>query len=217
MKTSQEILDKSANNSILKETGILLVLFGASLISIFGIYNTFSDYNLVHVLSTISDPIEKYANYAVALIFSVFMIILNGVNFRKKALLEKGSFLLTSIITLTILGGIVFYYATNLFYPIISLIVLGITLYLLDLVFVTIGLKGFFFFLVIFLFSLIGIYKTGYHSVTGLTTIAQIFISLILFISATYPRLKRIFLRINTGDNVDISNTGYDEDSSIED
>jgi hypothetical protein len=213
----QEKMLQTESNSIVKELTILFVLVFLSFVSVFGLYNTFSDYNLFNFLWAIPDSTEKYANFAIAILFAVTMGILQGVNFKKKTLMGKLSFIFFVLAMVVSIVSIVLFFTNSLVPPVMTILIVGITMYLFDLVFMTIGLKGFFFFLLVFSFGLIEVYKQGYHSGAGLFTIGEIFLALILFISATYPRLKSLFFKIGTRDNIDISNTGSDDNSGEDD
>jgi len=202
-----ENLNKQEN---IKSYAILVGVFILSLISVFGIYNTFSDLNLYKMILHIQNTSDKIANAVIALIFTATMLILQGVNFKKKELSAKIKIL--SLLALFILSiiAIVFMFTTTIVYPLITMLIVGISLYLFDMVFSTLGLKGFFFFILIFGLILIAMAKAHLSS-TFLISIGELFLSFILFISATYPRLKAIVFKISIRDNIDISNTGGED------
>ena len=88
------------------------------------------------------------------------------------------------------------------------------------MLFDTIGTKGFFFFLVIFLLIVTGIYKAGIHSNIVLINLIEWVFVLIIFIGTTYPSLRRVLFKVGTQNNVDISDTGsnsFEEHHSLDD
>jgi len=184
-----------------------------SFISVFGIYNTFSDINLINIIGKISDPTEKYANYFILFLTMLTMIVLQGINFKRKDLFDKISVLFGIIIVIATVIAVIFFFTNSIVYPAISLLIVGISTYLLEMVFDTIGTKGFFFFLLIMSLGIIGVYKAGFHSNTLLINLTETVFALIIFIGATYPRIKSTFFKIGVRDNVDISNTGDDNSS----
>ncbi len=195
------------NHSTLKEILLLLFLFVLSFISVFGIYNTFT-INLIHIISHIPDTTERYANYAIMFLFIVTMLIIQGINLKKRDLFGKASVILGIIAMVAAILAIILFFTKSLLYPLLSLVIIAITMYMLELVFVTIGTKGFFFFLTLFGVGIIALYKAGHTDIKFLVTLAEAAIALLLFLAATYPRLKALFLRIGTRDNIDIPNEG---------
>jgi len=208
-------------HSINKDIFIIFGVFIISLISVFGIYNTFGFGDIYHVILNIEKDTDRYANIAIGVIFGLTMIVLQGVNFKKKDLLGKAGFLFTIGVLIASIVAIIFFFTTSITYPLFTMFVIGISIYMFDLVFLTLGVKGFFFFLSIFSIITVGIYKglhsLGYDSSTLIVFIAELLVSLILFFSATYPRIKQVVLKIGTRDNIDISNTGSADNSDYED
>jgi hypothetical protein len=193
--------------STLKEVLTLLFLFVLSLFSVFGVYNTFT-LDLIEIIEHIPDPQERWANYAIMILFVIVMGTLQGINLKKKDLFGKIGVILGIGAAIAAILAIVLFYSNNLFYPILSMLIIGTTMYMLELVFLTIGPKGFFFFLTLFGVGLIALYKQGYHDFSFLVTVAELALALLLFIAATYPRLKALMFSIGTRDNIDIPNTG---------
>lgn len=188
-----------------------------SFIAVFGIYNTFSDINLISMIGKITNQNEKYANYFILSLTIVTMVTLQGINFKKKALMAKAGVIISIFIIIAIILGTIFYFTTSLLYPVISLIIVGLTTFLLDMVFDTMGTKGFFFFLLLMSLGILGIYKAGFHSTGLIMTLSETVLALIIFIGATYPRLKSSLFKIGVRDNVDISNTGSDDFDNSDD
>ena len=212
----EEEIEKIKNSSVNKNIMIIISIFILSLISVFGIYNTFGIGDIYHMIINIDKDSDRYANITIGVIFGVTMIILQGVNFKRKTIMEKGVFLFGIAILLGIIMTLVFSFTHTIIYPLITMVIIGISIYLFDFVFVTLGVKGFFFFLSIFSLVIIGLLKAGISS-TSLIFLVEFLISIILFLSATYPRIKQILFKIGTRDNVDISNTGNNESDSDSD
>jgi len=193
-------------NNIKKDIIILISLFLLSFISIFGIYNTFT-INLIDILNSIPNSGERYANYLILGLFVLTMGVLQGINLKKKDLFGKLSVIVGIIVMIAVILTIILFYTKSLMYPILTMVIIGITMYLLELVFVTIGTKGFFFFLTLFGLGIVWLYKSGVKEYTILVTVTELAIVLLLFIAATYPRIKNLMFHIGTRDNIDISNS----------
>jgi len=213
INTESTLNNSSKNRDILIIVGIFLL----SLISVFGIYNTFGLGDIYHLVVNIEKDSDRYANIAIGIVFGITMIVLQGVNFKRKTIIEKGFFLIGVAALISIIIALVFFFTHTIIYPLIIMIVIGISVYLFDFVFVTLGVKGFFFFVSIFSIFIIGLVKVGINS-TFLIFLIEFLLSIILFLSATYPRIKQLMFKIGTRDNVDISNTGdSDSDNDSED
>ena len=196
-----------------KELIKILFIGLISFLAIFGIYNTFT-INLIEILNGINVPKEKYANYFILIVTMVTMVVLQGINFRKKHLMEKMStILILSLIVASILA-VIFFFTSTIIYPLLSLMIVGLTTYLLDLAFATLGLRGFFFFVLGLSLAVLAFYKLGFHSSEFLINMGQVVLALILFLGATYPRIKSNLFKIAVRDNVDISNTGSEDNET---
>ena len=194
----------------------ILLIGVLSFVAIFGIYNTFT-INLVHILNGIEVPKEKYANYFILIVTMVTMITLQGINFRKKHLMEKMSTILILILIVATILATIFFFTSTIVYPLLSLLIVGLTTYLLDLAFMTLGVRGFFFFILGLSFAVLAFYKLGFHSSTFLINMGQVVLALILFLGATYPRIKKDLFKIAVRDNIDISNSGSEDSENHED
>ena len=209
-KSQKDNIDSKFNMDYLK-IGLLAIL---SFISVFGIYNTFSDYNLVSFIGNIEDTQERYANYFILILAMVTMLILQGINFKRKALGEKLLILLGLMAAIAIAITVIFVFTNSIIYPLISLLIIGISTYLLEMFFDTMGTKGLFFFMLLMSLTVIAVYKAGFHSNALLFNMAESIFAIILFLGATYPRIKSSLFKIGVRDNVDISNTGTDDSDS---
>lgn len=207
------VTEKQENQKSLNSDWYKILFIGIlSFIAVFGIYNTYSHINLISMIGQISDPNEKYANYFILGLTIVTMTALQGINFKKKTLMGKAGVLIAIFVIITIILVTIFYFTTSLLYPVISLLIVGLTTFLLDMVFDTMGTKGFFFFMLIMLLFVMWIYKQGFDSANLIITLTEGAMALIIFIGATYPRLKSTLFKIGMRDNVDISNTGSNSD-----
>ena len=201
-----------------KTSKTLLIVMGiliASFVSIFGVYNTFSDINVIEMIWNIDDTKEKVANFGIVILFMITMVALQGIHFKRKGLFEKGYILFGVGVMIASIGFLMFFFSNNIMYPLISIAVIGLTLFLFELVFMTIGLKGLFFVLIIFSIALISLLKKGHvEEIATIVTLIEVGLALVLFIGATMPRLKSLILRIGTRDNVEFDNNGggYDDD-----
>lgn len=205
--------EETKNTSTWKEIGILAALFAISMVSVFGIYNVFT-INLIDLISKIPDASERYANYAIAAMIAVMFAVLQTVNMKKRDSFGKIGVILFIILTAVAILGITLFFTKSLLYPFMSLLLIGMLAYMFDLVFSTIGAKGFFAFTVLFGLGIVALYKNGVDAPKTLITLAELSMALILFIAATYPRIKALMFHIGTRDNIDIENTStaVDED-----
>lgn len=191
--------------SILKEVSILIVLLVISLVSVFGIYNTFT-INLIDTIAKIPDDTERYANYAIITMIVTMFAVLQTVNMKKKDAFGKVGVILFILLTAVAILGIVLFFTDSLLYPLASLILIGLLAYMFDLVFSTIGAKGFFAFTLLFGLGIVALYKNGVDAPKVLITLGELAMASILFVAATYPRLKALLFHIGTRDNIDIDN-----------
>jgi hypothetical protein len=185
------------------------MLFALSLLSVFGIYNTFTT-DLIDIINRIPDNTEKIANYAIIVLFVGVMGTLQGINLKKKDLFAKMGVIAGIVFAIVAILAIILFFTKSLLYPLMSLVIIGITMYMLELVFMTIGAKGFFFFLTLFGLGIVALYKTGHKDFDFLVTVSELGLALLLFLAATYPRIKSLLFRIGTRDNIDIDNGGDD-------
>ncbi len=199
----------SSNDSVTKEVVVLLGLLLLSIVSVFGIYNTFT-VDLIEIIGKIPDTNEKIANYVIIVLFAVMMGTLQGINLKKKDLFGKLGVIVGIVLGAAAILAIILFFTKSLMYPLVSLLIVGITMYMLELVFLTIGTKGFFFFLTLFGLGIVALYKTGHKDFSFLVTMAELGLVALLFLAATYPRIKSLMLHIGTRDNIDIDNTGAD-------
>ena len=191
--------------SMAKEAAILFLLLAISLVSVFGVYNVFT-INLMDAIAKIPDDTERYANYAIVGMIVVMFGVLQTVNMKKKDAFGKVGVILFILLTAVAILGIVLFFTDSLLYPLASLIFIGLLAYMFDLVFSTIGTKGFFAFTLLFGLGIVALYKNGVDAPKVLITLAELAMAFILFVAATYPRLKALLFHIGTRDNVDIDN-----------
>ena len=208
------------NDRNLKEYFMIFLLLLASFISVFGIYNNY-EYSLINFISQIENNKEAWANYALLGIFSFTMIFLQSIYWRRKDMLSKLSIMLIIGLAIAAMLAILFYYIDNFLFPAMSLMIIGMTFYLFDLVFITIGIRGIFFATAIYSIIVIALLKSGIGtSIQMVFTETQIFLSLLLFLGAAYPRLKAALFQIRTRDNVEFDNGGSgqsaDNDSDLD-
>lgn len=195
----------TAHYSIWKEIAILFLLFLISFVAVFGLYNPLT-VDLFDMIAKIPSEKERYANYAIMAMIVFMFGVLQTVNMKKKDAIGKIGVVVFIIVTAAAILATVLYFTTSLLYPLLSLLLIGFLAYMLDLMFVTIGPKGFFAFTLLFGMGLVGLYKIGVHAPKTLVTLAELSLVLILFIAATYPRIKSLLFHIGTRDNIDISN-----------
>lgn len=212
-QNSQKIEVKEDLKKNIKEYFIIFLLLLASFISVFGIYNHYN-YNLIDFIAKIENKEEAWANYALLGIFSFTMIFLQSIYWRRKDILSKFSIMLVISIAIAVMLAILFYYIDNFIFPAMSLMIIGMTFYLFDLVFITIGIRGIFFATAIYSIIVIALLKSGIGtSVEMVFTETQVFLSLLLFLGAAYPRLKAVLFQIRTRDNVEFDNGGSGQSS----
>lgn len=188
-----------------KEAAILGLLFVISVVSVFGIYNVFT-VNLIGAISKIPSDTERYANYAIIAMIVIMFAVLQTVNMKKKDAFGKIGVILfiSAMAAATLL--IVLFFTKSLIYPLLALLIIGMFSYMLDLVFSTIGAKGFFAFLLLFGLGIVGVYRAGVDAPKILISLGELAMAMILFVAAVYPRVKALFFHIGTRDNIDISN-----------
>jgi len=199
------------NTSTLKEVSIILLLLVVSLVSVFGIYNPLTT-NLLDMMTKIPNDTERYANYAIAAMIMVMFAVLQTVNMKKKDAFGKIGVVLFILAMAAAILAVTLFFTKSLLYPLASLILIGLLAYMFDLVFSTIGAKGFFAFTVLFGLGIVALYKNGVDAPKVLITLGELAMAFILFVAATYPRLKALLFHIGTRDNVDIDNASEREE-----
>lgn len=218
MAENQNFAQPQKNEKVSKTLLIVLGILMASFVSIFGIFNTFSDLNVIEMIWHTEDTKEKIANFGIVILFMMTMLALQGIHFKRKGLFEKGHILLAVGAMIAAIGFLMFFFSNNIMYPLISIAIIGLTLFLFELVFITIGVKGLFFILIIFSIGLVSLLKNGQiHEISTIITLVEIAFALILFFGATWPRLKSLILRIGTRDNVELDNNGVDYNNEGDD
>ena len=199
----------------LKELFIIISLLGASFISIFGIYNVFG-FNLIDSINNITVLSEKIANYALLLLFSITLFIMSSIYWKKKDFFSKMQIIGFLILVLGIMIGIMILWINNFIYPLISILILGISFFLFNMLFNTIGLLGVFYSVSIFSVFIVFMVKMGWSTEMGtLFSIIQGFLAFLLFLGTTYPRIRSLFFKIGTRNNVEFDGsvqTSNDDD-----
>lgn len=212
MKEEKELsglVAPAKNEKKSKTVVILLTLLAASFVSVFGIYNTFSDINIFEIILNMDSTSEKVAIFSMLAIFILVTIMLQGVNFKRKDLSGKTVVLFSIGLAIAAILSIMFFFVDNLLYAIVSIVIIWLLLFLFDLVFLTLGVAGLFFIITAFSIGLIGLLKMGaLDDVSSTVTVIQAFFAILLFIGATLPRIKSLFLKIGTRDNVEFGNAG---------
>ena len=188
-----------------KELGILIFLLFISLVSVFGVYNVFT-FNLIGLMHELPSDTERYANYAILAMIVIMFAVLQTVNMKKKDAFGKVGVVLFILAMAAAILAVTLFFTKSLLYPLMSLVLIGLLAYMFDLVFSTIGAKGFFAFTVLFGLGIVALYKSGVDAPKVLITLGELAMALILFVAATYPRLKALLFHIGTRDNVDIDN-----------
>lgn len=224
-KTVQDILTnqhqdikKEKMKDIYKGAGVIIALFLASMVAIFGIFNTFT-IDLIEAISRLESTGEKVANYALLVIFIVTMTFLSTVYWKKKDTLSKISTILSLFGVLVAMAIILIFFINNIMYPLLTILVLGITFFLFNMLFDTLGLKGIFFYLVIAIILIIfGFKGMDKSQISTLFTVSQFAMALLLFIGTTYPRIRQLMFKIGTRNNTDIdgsvqTNNNDDDDN----
>jgi len=196
------------DNSNIKSYMTIFILLVASFISVFGIYNNYN-YHLIGFISEIEDKHEAIANYTLLGIFSFTMIFLQSIHWKRKDMLSKFSIMVVLAVAIVSMLAIIYFYVDNFLFPLLSIVILGMTFYLIELVFITLGISGIFFATVIYSIISIGFIKVGIA--TDFKTVfsnTQIFLALLLFLGAAYPRIKSALFQIRTRDNIELDNNG---------
>ena len=204
MKKENHLELEEKEQSTYKEWIIIIALFVASFVSIFGIYNV-ADISLLNSIHNIPEHSERYANYTLLLLFSATMFIVSTIYWKKKDLLAKMQVMIFLFLILALMILIMIVWVNNFIYPFLSLILLGITFFLFNMLFNTIGLVGLFFSVSLFSVMLVLMLKQGIGTnFSTLFTLIQFFFVLILFLGTTYPRIRSQLFKIGTRDNVEL-------------
>lgn len=178
---------------------VILALAFMSFVSVFGIYNTFT-FNIVNMISTLETFKEQFANFAILIIFSGTLLYVNSINFARREFMERtkvfgvlaGS--ITAIVLLMLL-------ANSLLHPLVSMGIIGISFMLFRMMFSTIGLIGVFSVIAIFIAFPVIAYKAQLLTTApALLTAGQALLTLVVFVGATYPRLRALLFQVRTRD-----------------
>lgn len=205
-------LRNRADSELYKKVGILFVLFLASCVSTFGIYNTFGP-NLISMIGALPSVVEQVANVAILGLFGYTLFYLNITSNIKKTAGEKMRVFGLIILTVGAIAGLMVV-TGSVIYPLISMAVVSITFYLYRLMMATIEIYGVFALLAIFIAVPVVFYTNGWVSNGSvLFTILQIIMTIVVFIGATAPRIKQILFKTRTTDNVELDHGAGQEDS----
>lgn len=203
-----------------KEWGAIALLFIASFISVFGIYNVFH-FSLVDSINNIPVLSERLANYALLSLFAITMFVMSTIYWKKKDFFSKMQVLGFLSLILIIMIGIMALWIHNFAYSFVALVILGITFFLFNMLFNTIGLVGVFFSVSLFSVLMVFMMKMGVGTTaSSVFTIVQTFIALLLFLGTTYPRIRSMLFKIGTRDNVEMDGsmqTSSDNDDGEDD
>jgi hypothetical protein len=197
------LIQKKFREEKIKEGVVVFALLIASFISMFGIYNIY-DFSLVSFILQIEDNNEKIGNFLLLGIYSGTMLYLSSLYWKKKEAYSKFKILIFLLVVLVVMIGIMFFFINNFIFPFLSLIITGITFLLFNMLFNTIGIVGVFSTVSLFSIFLVYMIKSGIEFTGGtLFTSIQVLLSLLLFVGTTAPRLKTLFFKIGTQDNVE--------------
>ena len=202
-----QTIDEEQNSKTTEWIAIISLLI-ASFISVFGIYNTF-EVSLIHSISEIPETSEKIANYALLGLFTLTMFVMSTIYWKKKDFFSKMQVIGFLILILVIMVGIMAMWINNFLFPFVSLIILGITFFLFNMLFNTIGIIGVFFSITLFSVFMVFMLKIGVGTTaSSIFTIIQTFVALLLFLGTTYPRIRSMLFKIGTRDNVELEGSG---------
>lgn len=205
-------LRNRADSELYKKIGVLCVLFILSCVSTFGIYNTFGP-NVISMIAGLETATAKFANVAILGLFTATLFYLGITSNVKKTAGENMKLGGLIILSLCAIGG--FMIMTNsVIYPLISMSVVGITFILFRMMMSTINVYGVFALAAGFIAAPVVAYTSGALTTgSGFFTFMQVIMTAVVFIGATYPRLRAILFRVRTQDNVEMSHGAGQEES----
>lgn len=186
-------LETNTINNVL----VLGVLALMSYISVFGIYNSFGS-NIVSMIMELPTIQDKFANFGILAIFAGTAIYLGSIYLKTKGFFETMKTMFIALASLVTIAGLMFL-SSSVIYPLTSMAVIGIAMVLFKMMFNTIGHLGTFAVLgLLITIPVVAVKSSTSVDVSTVVTLVQAMLTVVVFVGATYPRLRTLLFKTNT-------------------
>jgi len=196
--------NQTTKSELFPKIGMLLILLGLSIVSVFGIYNTFT-FNIISMIGNLPTLTAQAANTAILVLFTGAIMYANMVNIQREAFFSQLKTYFTGFVILSTIGGLMAFLG-EVTAPIIGMAIIGTSIFLFKLMFRTIKVGGAFAVLAMFIGVPVFLFTSGLSVSSEAVVIAlQCVLTAVLFVGVTWTRLQQVLFKVSTRANVELN------------